>query len=274
MKKLISMILALCLMLAMGAMAEGRPTATAVLDEEAQAVIVTVDLTDGWSVEFAPGAFYLYDGEIREDESIKAIGLTLDKEVYEDYLAEAQKSESCREIENGVCYVEDDGTYYVLSVGTSAYFLLDVIDDADGGDAILERIELVNQDDYFTELAEEPEGEEDEAEAENSDSPVADFEGEWVAGRALLTIEDLGDALRIRRRFSGGRRFRRSVRRRFRNGGLRGFRRAETLCEEFVFRRKKTVDSFKQERRRNCAPGNPFQHVEAFHPHHPLRARF
>ena len=166
MKKLISMILALCLMLAIGAMAEGRPTATAVLDEEAQAVIVTVDLTDGWSVEFAPGAFYLYDGEIREDESIKAIGLTLDKEVYEDYLAEAQKSESCREIENGVCYVEDDGTYYVLSVGTSAYFLLDVIDDADGGDAILERIELVNQDDYFTELAEEPEGEEDEAEAE------------------------------------------------------------------------------------------------------------
>lgn len=193
MKKLISALLALCLLLAMGAMAEGKPTAIAVLDQEAQAVIVTVDLTGGWSVEFAPGAFYLYDGEVNDEEPASAIGLTLDKEVYEEYLAEAQRSESCREIENGVCYVADDGTYYVLSVGTSAYFLLDVIDDADGGDAIFERIELVNQEDYYAELAEDSEAEADEEETQDGDSPVTAFEGMWVAGRAVLVVSDEGD---------------------------------------------------------------------------------
>ena len=142
MKKLVCVLLALCIALTLAAAAEGgRQTASAKLDQDGEAVLVTVDLTGGWSVEFASGAVYLYDGEITEGREADAIGLTLEKEVYEEYLADAAKSDSCREVDGGVCYVSEDTAYYALAVADSAYFLLDVPAGADG-DAILSRIEL------------------------------------------------------------------------------------------------------------------------------------
>ena len=150
MKKLISMILALCVVLALmtgAALGEGRQLASAVLDIDTQPVIATVDLTGGWSVEFVAGAFFLYEGEFSEDTPAKAIGLTLEQDVYEEYLASAKASDTLRELDNGVAYDYDEGTYYVIPVGSSAYFLLDVPAGEDG-DAILARIELMNQNDY------------------------------------------------------------------------------------------------------------------------------
>ena len=158
MKKLVSLLTALCLVLALtagGAMGEGgKQTASAVLDPDAEAVITTVDLSGGWSIEFSLGAFYLYDGAAADGIMPDAIGLTLEQDVYEEYMAAARESETCREIEGGLCYEEDESTYYILAVGSSAYFLLDVLDRADG-DAILERIELVNERDLYADLAED-----------------------------------------------------------------------------------------------------------------------
>lgn len=163
MKKLISMLVALCLALTLTAgvaVAEGgKQTASTVLDPDTEGVMVTVDLTGGWSVEFAGGALFLYDGEVTEDRRADAIGVTLEKNVYEEYLAEAADSDSRREIENGVCYTTEESTYYVIAVGSSAYFLLDVPVELDG-DAILARIELVNEGDYYAALAEEQAAEE------------------------------------------------------------------------------------------------------------------
>ena len=189
MKKLICVLLALCVALALGGtMAEGgRQTASAVLDREGNAVIVTVDLTGGWSVEFASGAVYLYEGEVTEDRQADAIGMTLDREVYEEYLAEAEKSDSCRKVENGVCYAAEDYTYYLVAVDSSACFMVDVPGGVED-DSIFERFALVNQQEYHEALAKE-------LEAQASDDPVAAYEGTWVAGRAVLTIEELDDTV-------------------------------------------------------------------------------
>ena len=152
MKKLVTVIMTLALVLccvSISAVAEdGRQTASTVLDRDGEAILATVDLTGGWSVEFAYGALYLYNGGIAEGKTADAIGLTLEKEVYDEYIAEAENSESRREIENGVCYTSEETTYYVVAVGSSAYFLLDVPNGADG-DAIYARLDLVNQKDYY-----------------------------------------------------------------------------------------------------------------------------
>ena len=58
-------------------------TASAYLDQSGKAVKVTVDLTGGWSVEFAPGAVYLYEGNT--DGEAAALGITLDEEVFQEY---------------------------------------------------------------------------------------------------------------------------------------------------------------------------------------------
>ncbi len=183
MKKMLSMILALCVLLTLttGAMAEGgRQTASAVLDSDGEAVIATVDLTGGWSVEFAFGAFYLYDGEITEDSPAVAIGLTLDKEVYEEDLAEAKASDTYREVGDAVSYAADGTTYYLYAVGDSAYFMLDVMDGADG-DAIAARVDLASEAEYYALDGEDA-------------ANMAAYAGSWVAGRALLTIEPADDA--------------------------------------------------------------------------------
>lgn len=182
MKKLISMLLVLCVALALatGALAEGGvQTASAVLDRDGEAVVATVELTGGWSVEFAYGAFYLYDGEITEDSDVVAIGMTLEQDVYEEYLAEAEASDTYRELDDGVCYTVDDSICYVCPVGSSAYFLLDVAGDADG-DAVYARIDLMAERDYYASSEEDVEG-------------AAAYEGCWIMDRARLTIETSED---------------------------------------------------------------------------------
>ena len=59
---------------------EGRQVATAWLDQAGSEIGVSVELTGGWSVEFAHGALYLYDGDYSEDDEDVAFGLTLEEE--------------------------------------------------------------------------------------------------------------------------------------------------------------------------------------------------
>ena len=121
---------------------EGRQVATAWLDQADNEISVMVELSGGWSVEFAHGALYLYHGDYSEDDEAMAIGMTLDQEVFEEYCAEAVSSESYREIEGAQCYTQEDGTSaYLTRVGDDAYFMLCVNEGVEG-DAVFDRIKL------------------------------------------------------------------------------------------------------------------------------------
>ena len=121
---------------------EGRQVATAWLDQAGNEIAIAVDLTGGWSVEFAHGAIYLYEGEYSEDSEATAIGLTLDQEVFEEYCAEAAASDSYREIDGAQYYTQEDGVgAYLTRVGEDAYFMLCVNEGVDG-DGVFARITL------------------------------------------------------------------------------------------------------------------------------------
>ena len=145
MKKIIALLLAACMMFA-AALAEptieGRQVATAWLDQDGVEINAIIELNGGWSVEFARGAFYLYDGDYSEDKEAVAYGLTLDKEVFDEYIAEAEVSETRREIEDVVYYEWEDGSAsYLVRVGKDAYFMLRVNPGVDG-DAVFARLTL------------------------------------------------------------------------------------------------------------------------------------
>ena len=152
MKKVITMLLVASMILAFSVCAGGaglaeeqgaaRQVATAWLDQDGAEIKAKVDLTGGWSVEFAHGAFYLYDGDYAEDKAPVAIGITLEQEVFEGFCAEATASESCREIEGGLCYEQEDAAdAYLTHVGDDAYFMLCVY-GSDESDAVFARIKL------------------------------------------------------------------------------------------------------------------------------------
>ena len=110
----------------------GKQTASAHLDQSEDAVVdVTVDLSGGWSVEFARGAVYLYDSEITEGKEAVAMLITLDQEVYEDHMATAEADQDSKEADGGVYYAysENEGGY-LASLDDSAYILI----TADQGD--------------------------------------------------------------------------------------------------------------------------------------------
>ena len=155
-------------------------TATAILDQDGNEVEVTVDLTDGWSVEFARGAVYLTAGKASEDTDVAAIGLTLDEDVFTEYMAEALASDTYREFAHSFMYVDENNySNYFYKVGTDGYFMISVSPDADG-DAVSSRFSVgpsyeVNEPALETESETESEPEsEAEPEPEVEDEPATD----------------------------------------------------------------------------------------------------
>lgn len=49
--------------------------------------VMTVDLTDGYSVEFASGAAYFYKGEPTDENEVLAFGYVLSKEEYDEEIS-------------------------------------------------------------------------------------------------------------------------------------------------------------------------------------------
>ena len=92
--------------------------ASAYLDGENGVVVTTVDLSDGYSCEFTSGAVYLYD----KDANNAAIAITLDQEVYEDYVSHSQAASDCKEFKGGLMYKEDNTMVYICKVGDSEFF--------------------------------------------------------------------------------------------------------------------------------------------------------
>ncbi len=131
MKKTICILIAVCIILAIAACGAGnadggKQTASAHLDQDSDAVVdVTVDLSGGWSVDFARGAVYLYDGENTEGKESVAMLITLDQEVYEENMAAAEADKDHKDADGGVYYSydEDEGAY-LTSLNDSAYILI------------------------------------------------------------------------------------------------------------------------------------------------------
>ena len=95
-----------------------KQTASAYLDQEDNTITATVDLTDGYSCDFARGAVYLQDEKGNE----VAMGLTLGQDLYEEYAAAAKEDANSKEIDGGVMYQRDGEMIFVKPVGDSAYF--------------------------------------------------------------------------------------------------------------------------------------------------------
>ena len=92
--------------------------ASAYLAAENCNITTTVDLTDGYSCEFAAGAVYLYD----KDAKNTAIAMTLEHDTYEDYKSHAQAASDSKELNGGVMYTDYDQMIYICEVGNAAYF--------------------------------------------------------------------------------------------------------------------------------------------------------
>ena len=95
-----------------------RQYASATLRTENSEIITTVDLSDGYSCEFTSGAVYLYD----KDANNAAIAITLDQDVYEDYVSHSQAASDCKEFKGGLMYKEDNAMVYICKVDDSAFF--------------------------------------------------------------------------------------------------------------------------------------------------------
>ena len=119
-------------------------TASAYLDQDGHEVKILIDVSDGFSAEFAHGAAYLYDGAVSEDTEPVAVGLTLDEDVFEEYIETASASSSYREFARSFAYTEEDGTNnYFFQSGPDAYFMVSVAKGADG-DAISSRFSVID----------------------------------------------------------------------------------------------------------------------------------
>jgi hypothetical protein len=95
-----------------------KQTASAYLNQEDNTITATVDLTDGYSCDFARGAVYLED----DKGNSVAMGLTLGQDVYEEHVEAAKADANSKEIAGGVMYQGDGEMVFVKTVGDSAYF--------------------------------------------------------------------------------------------------------------------------------------------------------
>ena len=155
MKKAICLIgsVALCAALLAGCGQSGAPAETAAdavkqsasawltAEDDEGRFLAKVDLTGGYSVEFASGAVYLYDQEIvdGETESV-AMAISLSEEVYNEYMDEANQSDTYREVDGAyVAYVNgSDEDSYLVQVGENGFVLI-TMDHGDGNDDLFAR---------------------------------------------------------------------------------------------------------------------------------------
>lgn len=122
--------------------AEGESFVSSVLDRNEQPLTVKCALSDGLSVEFVYGAFYVYDGDFDSETKAIAVGVTLSEDAYRDY---SENSEyDFVEYSDGVRkFVEsaDKSQNYLCDLGDDLYFLFSVYGDYDA-DSLFDRIEF------------------------------------------------------------------------------------------------------------------------------------
>ena len=85
-------------------------------------VLVTLDLKDGWYVEFGENGTYLYDQIPDNKTDAVAYGVYVSKEDYENDLDGYKKSKGYKEIENGIYFEEDTLSKYIISIDDNIYY--------------------------------------------------------------------------------------------------------------------------------------------------------
>lgn len=142
MKKACGMFLGMCLALTLtaGSMAEEtepvRQTAAATFELDGESALVTVDITGGWSIEFATGAVYLYDGENDGKRAAIAHGYIIDQAEYDENVEVYKDYESFTELENGVTFSEGEGgcNKYLFEIGNGLCYMIAADLSADAED--------------------------------------------------------------------------------------------------------------------------------------------
>lgn len=133
MKKLIPLFICILALCTACTPTPVKQSASAWLMEDKSEIYATVDLTGGWSTEFAPGAVYIYDKEIKKNTECVAMCMTLSEDTYKDYLHEAEESKSKKQIDNAVCYTSDNAVNYLFQYG-NMYLVLVVYDKSQADD--------------------------------------------------------------------------------------------------------------------------------------------
>ena len=89
-----------------------KQTVAAWLTEGNSKVYATVDVSDGYSAEFASGAIYLYDGKT-DDKDADAMCITLSENVYDEYMKEAEEN-NMKKLDDCVYYETEEGAQYLF----------------------------------------------------------------------------------------------------------------------------------------------------------------
>ena len=142
------------------------PEAAHEFDFDDSIVRVTVDLSEGWAVEFGKMATYLYDRPVDDAKDYAACGVYMDQETYDQYLSEYQSKETFTKGENGAfTYMAEDTHYFVSKIADGTYFSI-MVPAADNSEEISQRFKAV----YVSEAVTAPENNADgfAAQAEHS----------------------------------------------------------------------------------------------------------
>lgn len=148
-KPFISLLIVLALAFSLAACGSGSGGATALAENSTQSqtaasaedgkqiaartyfrygrdIDVALDLTGGWSAEFASAAMYLYDGPYNEDRETTAFGCLMNQLDYDQYAADFKDYDSFRQSEDGSLEVTDEegDNRYIFPVTKYVYFLI------------------------------------------------------------------------------------------------------------------------------------------------------
>lgn len=120
-----------------------RQTATAYLDQNEHAVTATIDLSNGYSCDFARGAVYIYDQENKEGVESVATVITLDKEVYEDYVKDSKEDADAKQINGGTLFKNGGSVMFLATAGENAQYVIvsEKLDKA-GMENLITRVEM------------------------------------------------------------------------------------------------------------------------------------
>ena len=121
---------------------EGKQIAARSYFYNGHTVNVTMDMSDDWSVEFASGALYIYDGPYSESREAVGYGYLESKWEYDQTIAEHRSYDSFS-LNDGAMKVteEDGGNRYVFPVGDHVYFMIYVNPGVDA-ESVYERVDV------------------------------------------------------------------------------------------------------------------------------------
>ena len=123
--------------------ASAPQTETHTFESDGINMVVSVDLSDGYAVEFATGAVYLYSDESKSDDSLCAFGFPLTQEEYDQIIAERDLYESFDEVGGGVIYADGIADNYAYAVEGGQFFRIAVQNDSGvDPDSVYERFEV------------------------------------------------------------------------------------------------------------------------------------